>query len=249
MADRPKGTWVRLQASAYMDPAILKITSGAELVFYRSLMFSALTGSSGLIPAVNVLMLVRGVSKHRRSIVRQLLDHGLWTACGGTVDGSEQADAYLITNFLKYNPEAAWEENTAGQRRNGGGSRAGRGPSKARRSDVDETPRARGNDTNDTDGGSNRTPSGSVRLEPAQAAPRSADGAAQPAPTDEVGLAADEAQASIRETIAKTRAKWRNDPVPPVDRIAEHRDPEADAAFMAKLGERMAAIADGAADE
>ena len=236
MAEKPNGSWVRLQSAAWLDPAVIAAKPMGELLFYRSIMFSRMTGSAGYIHPGSLPTITRDLYKGS-TIPARLIDEGLWTP-------DTERGGFSICAFSKYNPDSTQSDDVApAQRRNSGR----KPPVKPRRNDDTETPHARSNGTDGTDNGPDRTPSGPVRSGPAQAVPRDAEGAAQPAPGVDGVCSGDEARRRAR-TIAEQAAKSNRRPpiVEPADPIPKKSDPEADKAFIEKL---MSLHAEVTADE
>jgi hypothetical protein len=196
--------WFRLNSATFLDERVLGLKAAEELMFYRSIMYSAMTDSDGHIPAAALPMIMRGVSRWKTRSVQRLLSTGLWSVVGGASEVSSDVVAgvvrsasevssdvvagvvggvvggYVITNYGRYNANAQNPPEEPDKLR----KQAFRGATKAKAAPPD-SPRARergsAREVQQTHNqGPDRTLSGPVRSGPAPAVPRSAGGAARP---------------------------------------------------------------------
>jgi len=220
-------SWFRLPHNWEMDETLIGLPDGAKLLFIKVIAFCDSMGSEGVLTGAQLQTLASRMTRGRQSVERLLssgcllvdpplsprsqsvvppLSSGCYSAAPPLPVGSQRV---VVANaarwFLVVNPP---KTISAGKNTN-------RAPKKA-----EDEPRGGAREKTDrqTDREEERTPSGSVRSSSAQAAPRVAGGAAQPAPKDlETPVSAPangggtmsraEAIAFARSEIAKGRKK------------------------------------------
>lgn len=125
---RPKRRvrYAPLANNYYMDPAIISVGLQAEVVYVRSLAFSASSGLDGFLLDEHVRYLCRGVRGIRRTCAA-LTSANLWVR-------DEVRGGYWVRSWRKWNPSEA--EISAGQDAE---ERRARRPGRAAKSDVRAT--------------------------------------------------------------------------------------------------------------
>lgn len=167
-----RGPYTPLIERYYEDPKIMEVGERAELIFVRALSWCAQSKTDGVIPMRSLPLFCRGLREQASSLRR---------LCGaGLLEKLPDNAGYRVTNWLKYN--RSQEEIAAAQdqdrRRKKGRTKI---PNPAGiRTESERNPPGFREAVAVT--GSNRTPSGSVRLEPARPTRRDAGGAASVAP-------------------------------------------------------------------
>lgn len=223
------GAWVQLQANTWVDPKIIRVGPWGELVFMRSLQMAKYVGANGWLSQEHVDHISRNVYGFSRTCDR-LVDETLWTR-------DPDVGGIYIRQWSKYHPTV--EEEQAAKDLDAARKRVSR--QRAGMPKVIDVSNGRSSrkSIEERDIGSDRTPSGSVRSEPARAAPRSAEGAAQHPPSSaEVGSAVDEARRAIAEARTKMRAK-SNRPVTTGNGKDERVDFSASLAKLTEAAERL----------
>ena len=186
-------SWFRLPHNWEMDETLIGLPDGAKLLFIKVIAFCDSMGSEGVLTGAQLQTLASRMTRGRQSVERLLssgcllvdpplsprsqsvvppLSSGCYSAAPPLPVGSQRV---VVANaarwFLVVNPP---KTISAGKNTN-------RAPKKA-----EDEPRGGAREKTDrqTDREEERTPSGSVRSSSAQAAPRVAGGAAQPAPQE-----------------------------------------------------------------
>lgn len=113
---RRRGRYAPLYFSYYLDPKIIEAGLQAEVVYVRSLAFSAASGLDGFIHDAHVHHLCRGVRGIRRTC-EALVHTGLWIR-------DDERQGFHVRSWHKWNPSE--DEISAGHAQAAGGRR-GRG--------------------------------------------------------------------------------------------------------------------------
>lgn len=198
VSERQAG-WFKLSNTYHLDPKILQVSAGAELLFVRALALCDATQSNGRVSAEQVRVIARGM-RSLRACCAELVGVLLWSYVD---DVQGHCGGYVVLAYNKWvGTMPTRQEENPDQ------------PEKSIEVRSMDRPRAgaRGNarvkTDRQTDKDSIRSPSGSDRMESARAAPRDAGGATQPAPNNDGdpdtlgGLTGPEA---ARAAIAKGR--------------------------------------------
>lgn len=203
--------WFPLSANYYTDDKIMEAGVPAEILYVRACAWCAGSMTDGRFTRRQAALFGVGLG-HVAARLRPLLRNGL-------VIELVPNELYQIAAWAKYNKPAA--DILAARERSKARQQAWRNTKGTRNVTRNTTRDERVKNNNvmlpetETETGSNRTPSGSVRLEPA-AEPRSASGAARPqkiVAADEVGCDEDVEPLDVdpreyaRQQIAKGRAK------------------------------------------
>jgi hypothetical protein len=195
---RGRGMFVPLQANYFMDEAIKAVGNRGELAYLRSLAVAKLVDRDGEL-SLHQLGPVKARIRQWDDVVGALLEHKLWLP-------AQTLQGYCIRSWQEHN-ESRVEREVANAleatRRELARERAGM----SKPIDVSGRTASRKRREEKRELGTDRTPSGSVRSVPARAAPRTAEGAARPAP----GPAAGEvvmSETDIGPPDGMTAAEW-----------------------------------------
>lgn len=205
-----ESSWFKLRHSFYQDDQLLQVPVQARWLFLSMVGLSHAVKSHGKITPRQCLTLAAGMSKVSRSLV-QLRDAELITYDQGE-------DAYWICDGQRWDLVVPGDGPLRDPAGTGGGQAADIRPRKAagqktqrpvKTEPAGSRARAHVEKERQKEREEERTPSGSVRSSSAQAAPRVAGGATQPAPVAEVPqggtMAGAEARNAIRETLNKAK--------------------------------------------
>lgn len=193
---RPSGLWVPLAANYFMDEAIIEAGNAGELVYLRSMALAKLINRRGVINRSQMAPLMRRVRRFD-DVHDALVETKLWVSDGRRGD-------VRLRSWEQHNPTPEEEESFKEQAR----VRQQRHRAKVKPEPEDDVSRVTSliESREEKKEGSNRTPTGSVRLEPPSAAPRGTGGAAQPpGPSDGVRSEV----AAARNRIADARKNMK----------------------------------------
>lgn len=188
-------SWFRLPINWDMDEDLIGLPEGAKLVFLKIVEFCHTMQSDGTLTTAQLHSVSSRSARGKQSVDRLL-------AAGALVLDSAKTGGRQTVSIRN---AARWLPGNNQEKPISAGHKA-----KPPASPVNNVPRggARVKRERETEREEERTPSGSVRSSSAQAAPRVAGGATQPAPDPEVPevpatgtLSRAEALASIRQTL------------------------------------------------
>lgn len=179
---RKRGQHAPLMPRYYEDEKFSIAGERAELLYVRILSWCSQSMTDGVVTDHDVALIGRGM-RARAARLRSLCDAKL-------VEPLTDGRSYRVVAWLDYNPSAEEIRAARASDRRRKGARTGDSVPAGIRPERKHFPAGIRTPTTTatTTTGSDRTPSGSVRSEPAQAAPRCAGGAPQPAPGAEVEL-------------------------------------------------------------